>query len=52
MTLILRFAIVEMVAGHLESSGETYCWAQESYEAAKDAGSATGGVEGQGLQAV
>ncbi len=28
--LILQFALVEVVAGHLKSSLVTHCWAQES----------------------
>ncbi len=32
--VISRFALVEVAAGHLGSSGGTHCCAQESWEAA------------------
>jgi hypothetical protein len=38
--LILQFALVEMVAGHLGLSSGTHCWAQESREMARRARSA------------
>jgi hypothetical protein len=50
--LILRFALVEMAAGRLRSSSGTHCWAQESSEAARDAGSDAVGVGERGLLAV
>jgi hypothetical protein len=50
--LILRFALVKMAAGHLGSSSETHCWAQESWEVARGPGSDAVGVGGRGLWAV
>ncbi len=50
--LILRFALVGMVAERLGSSSRTHCWAQESCKAARGAGSDRVGVEGRGLLAV
>ncbi len=50
--LILRYALVEMAAGHLGSSSGTHCWAQASWEAARGAGSGGVGVGGRRLLAV
>jgi hypothetical protein len=50
--LILRFALVEMVAGHLGSSSGTHCWAQESCKAARGAGSDAECMGGWGLLVV
>jgi hypothetical protein len=44
--LILRLGLVEMVAGRCGSSSGTHCWAQESWELARGAGSAAGDVAG------
>jgi hypothetical protein len=52
MAFILQFALVEIVAGRLGLSRKTHRWAQESWEAARSAGSAAGGVRVWGLLAV
>jgi hypothetical protein len=50
--LISWFALLEMVAGRLGSSGGTHCWAQECWVVAMGAGSDGGGVVGRGWLAV
>ncbi len=42
----MRFALVEMVERRLGSSRRTHCWAQNSWEAARGAGSAAGSQVG------
>ncbi len=49
---IVWFALVEMAAGYLESSGGTRCLAQDSQEAARGFGYDDSGVVGQGRLAV
>jgi hypothetical protein len=46
---ILRFALVEMVAGLLGSSWRTHCWAQESWEVVRGGGIDAGAGGGRGL---
>ncbi len=49
---ILRFALVEIVAGHLGASGVAHCWTQEWWEAARGSRSDRGCVAGRGWLAV